>query len=950
MTVEISINIDQLAQEILAAADIKRFIIERAASLDVNDVARLRAVVDHLVSKDFHMASRLAEAVWEIGQWLGDDASRAYGEAARGRVEYCVGRYSQAFSHYERALTLMEKIGKPIEVAILQKQQLGALMYLGKHREAILLAARARRVLKTKGEQAQWAELETNIGNLHCYLLEQYRKSLRYYERARNIFIELGNEVSLARVDFNIANALTKLDRIDEALTIYQRASQIWRRHEMPVYAGLAEYNIAYLLFRRGQFNEALNYYYQVRENQQGLGDEVSVAWCNMDMAEIYLQLSVFEESARLAALAQTSFLKSENTFQAAWAQTLGGLALAGLGQLDAARRELSAALEQFSRQSSRVMVGLLHTYLAELELKAGNYQTALANSREAEEIFLKQRLPVKVAFAQLVLAKIAYHTGNLVRARALLRGVQQKAQKHAIAWLEYECYYLYGCLHETVGERELALTQFARAIDMVGAIRSYLSADELKSAFLRDKMNLFERAIELSLMLPGDAACALSYIEQAKSRSLADLLAHYVERELTEQLARPELRERFLMLLNEQNWYSSAAQWSREEENLTKRPRNSYLKERRIRCEQELTEIFRRIQIEHANYANLQQPATVELAQLQQLLAPDEAIIEYFASRKQGVSAFIITKERVLTRHNLISEAKIEELLESFQFQLGKFSLQPNYISKFLPLLEESAKRDLQQLYTHLIGPLATEIRGRSLAIVPHGLLHYVPFHALHNGECYLVERHTISYAPSITVYALCRQKETASAGPLLIFGLPDKAAPEIASEVNTLATLYPDTRVFIEAEASLANLKRYGPECRILHLATHGVVRSDNPLFSYLKLADGRLSFYNTFDLKLQAELVTLSACHTGINRIFPGDELHGLMRGFLYAGTPAMVVSLWEADDRATRELMTRFYQHLLAGECKRDALCAAQRELLAHHPHPYYWASFILFGKP
>ena len=118
---------------------------------------------------------------------------------------------------------------------------------------------------------------------------------------------------------------------------------------------------------------------------------------------------------------------------------------------------------------------------------------------------------------------------------------------------------------------------------------------------------------------------------------------------------------------------------------------------------------------------------------------------------------------------------------------------------------------------------------------------------------------------------------------------------------------------------------------------------------MFSSVRLDDGPLNFYDVFDLTLDAELVTLSACNTGVNRLAPGDELSGLMRGFLYAGAPSLVVSLWAVNDRSTCELMQTFYRHLQDGNSKRSSLRLAQLESLERYGHPYYWAPFILMGK-
>jgi CHAT domain-containing protein len=137
--------------------------------------------------------------------------------------------------------------------------------------------------------------------------------------------------------------------------------------------------------------------------------------------------------------------------------------------------------------------------------------------------------------------------------------------------------------------------------------------------------------------------------------------------------------------------------------------------------------------------------------------------------------------------------------------------------------------------------------------------------------------------------------------------------------------------------------------PTADLIHLACHGRFRADNPLFSALQLSDGWLTVNDAAQLQLQCNLVTLSACETGINAAAPGDELLGLARGFLLAGTPALLMSLWAVDDRATAEFMQHFYRHLQAGVGTAAALRQAQCQLLATYPHPFFWAPFILFGR-
>jgi CHAT domain-containing protein len=157
-------------------------------------------------------------------------------------------------------------------------------------------------------------------------------------------------------------------------------------------------------------------------------------------------------------------------------------------------------------------------------------------------------------------------------------------------------------------------------------------------------------------------------------------------------------------------------------------------------------------------------------------------------------------------------------------------------------------------------------------------------------------------------------------------------------------------------------ANVKRYSNEAAttevlrrnssgvdVLHLACHAQFRSDNPLFSAVKLSDGWFTARDAYGLRLNCGLVTLSACETGMNAVAPGDELLGLTRGFLSAGSSTVMMSLWTVDDEATAELMTKFYEELEQTKSPAAALRTAQVKLLQQRPHPFFWSPFVVVGR-
>jgi CHAT domain-containing protein len=223
------------------------------------------------------------------------------------------------------------------------------------------------------------------------------------------------------------------------------------------------------------------------------------------------------------------------------------------------------------------------------------------------------------------------------------------------------------------------------------------------------------------------------------------------------------------------------------------------------------------------------------------------------------------------------------------------------------------------------------------------------VPFHALFDGERYLIERFEISYAPSTTVYALCQERDARGLDGALVLGVDDPSIPAAADEARTVSKHLPGASVRVGEEATLTALWSEAPGRGALHLACHGLFRADNPMFSALKLHDGWLLASDAMGLDLDGALVALSACESGRSEVVGGDEILGLTRAFLGAGAATLAVSLWLVQDETTADLMGDWYERLRAGEQPAAALRAAQLELKEWHPHPYYWAPFVLIGK-
>jgi CHAT domain-containing protein len=261
-----------------------------------------------------------------------------------------------------------------------------------------------------------------------------------------------------------------------------------------------------------------------------------------------------------------------------------------------------------------------------------------------------------------------------------------------------------------------------------------------------------------------------------------------------------------------------------------------------------------------------------------------------------------------------------------------------------------EATNRHLHQLYRSLVAPFVDELTTPHLVIVPHGSLHFLPFHAFYDGEKYLVDRFEISYAPSASVLNRCLEKESVPDISPLLVGVADEQAFMVAEEITRLRRMFPEANVLLNETATRQAFVDNSRSSSFLHIATHAIFREDNPMFSSFKLADGWFTALDLFSMECQTNLVTLSGCQSGMTEVTVADDLLGLMRAFLYAGARSLLLSLWNVNDKSTSDLMALFYEEWQQGATKSTALRKAMMRVREQYPHPFHWAPFLLVGNP
>ena len=239
----------------------------------------------------------------------------------------------------------------------------------------------------------------------------------------------------------------------------------------------------------------------------------------------------------------------------------------------------------------------------------------------------------------------------------------------------------------------------------------------------------------------------------------------------------------------------------------------------------------------------------------------------------------------------------------------------------------------------------------GDIIGFIPGGELHGVPLHSLKIDGVYLIERNPVYYAPSSAILSKLTSKSisTNENRSVTVFGNPEGDLKWAGEEANQISKYF-NTKCFIEEKATKAELIKALKESEVIHLAGHGEFegRGDANL---LKLADQEvLKAEELFDMSFSNDLVVLSGCETGVQGIHAGDELLGLVTGFLYAGSKSVISALWRVDDEASQKLFNEFYRKIDSGKIKVIALQHAMKRLIADKTteHPYFWAAFTLNG--
>ncbi len=910
-------------------------------------ITELTDRVRELVRVDVQIALRASDISLLISSKLNDTESTARSLRARANALYATGDHAAAIDFHEQAAHLFDSLGLTNELARTLSSSIQPMLLIGEYDRAFAAAERAREIFVEEKNVWRLARLQINVGNIF-YRQDRFAEALECYQQAlRDLPVDKDPE-GIAAVLSNIATCQISLNSFPKALEAYKQARDFCTKHDMPLLVSQADYNIAYLYYLRGEYTTAIEMLRAARDSAEAIGDAYHYSLCNLDLSELYLELNLSDEAWELSQQGYEGFQKLGMGYETAKCLAFSAMAASQIGRAFEAIKLFTEAREIFVRENNRAWPSLIDLYRALVYFNEGRYFEAKRLCMEVIKPFGTLNLVSKFILAQLLLARIALATDDLDEASQRVTEAMEKVKQIGAPVLTYQCHLLAGDIYLASGDADEAYQSYQIARDDLETLRSSLRGEELKIAFIKNRLVVYEHLVEICMnrKTPGTTEEAFHYVEQAKSRSLMDWFVRPAP-VLSEVSGQSELVRRIRETREELNWYYNLIERAQFQPEQRSPERISELEKQAREHETELLHMLQEATPTDAASAGLQMPSYLHFDDIRAALSPDTQLVEYFLLRDR-ILACIVGRER-LEIVPISLGSRVSGILRLLQLQTSNLRKNSQYLETSRDSLFETTQSYLGALYDELIRPVVALLQANHLVFVPHGLLHYVPFHALFDGKEHVIDRHTVSYAPSASIYALCETRTVNSGKSALVFGIPDSQAPAILDEVQALRGVLDDAEVFIGKNATEHVLRTRGPASHIIHIATHGRFRQDNPMFSAIRLGDSFLSLFDLYHLHLPVELITLSGCSTGLSGVSGGNELVGLARGLLHAGAQSLVLSLWDVHDESTAKFMTAFYKCLRQGKTKAAAMQAAMIGLRSHYPHAYQWAPFVLVGK-
>ena len=525
----------------------------------------------------------------------------------------------------------------------------------------------------------------------------------------------------------------------------------------------------------------------------------------------------------------------------------------------------------------------------------------------------------------------------NITEGQKVTIRLNEITDKYHLPFYQISAKFILSRYYLGFGDTPKAIGMLKDAIAIMEKQRSELVIDVLKESYMFNRQMLYDALIEI-LAKEGDYKGAFETAERAKSRVLIDLLAG-------KDIGKTPVESEFIRQDNK--YIGEIADGYRK---LIAAASGGPLVLNKAldkieKAEAGHRDVILKIKGQNEELYSLVSVEPLDADDISQLLDQNTTLFSYYVTDKI-LYIWAVNKDRVHLERIKISKDEATKLVSSFTAAItAKDKKQIGELS--------------EKIYDTFLKPVIPFVKGDRIGFIPHGPLYYLPFAAMSYKGQYLVDGFSIFYLPGAGVLKYIMKKQPSPGLKVLAFGNPDLGnkqldLPYAEAEVENIKKIIPQADVYLKAEATKNKAKEMLSNYDIVHFATHGLFIEEAPMNSGLLLAaggqgDGRLTAAEIFKLQFKGRAIVMSACKTALGLSSTGTEIMGLNRAFLYAGSPSVVATLWNIEDKSTAVFMETFYKNLKNNEDIADSLKNTQLDMIHRGYEPYDWAAFILTGK-
>ncbi|MFY0697541.1 MAG: CHAT domain-containing protein [Balneola sp.] len=829
----------------------------------------------------------------------------------------------------------------------------------------------------SSGDQYRIAQVSNSLSLLQ-YQLGYYDDAIKYGRVAVQSFEQIDDPFLLSISYRNLASAYEALGFTEEAEESLLKSYNTTLRTQNADLTSTVHYYLGSFYHRTGSYDKALANYSKYLTYVKEVGDVPFITPAYTFVASVYQSLGEFEnaleyynESVRLADL--------NNIGTSVKTRLNIAFCYQKLEELNLARSLYNKILSEQIKNDNAFDAIEIYLRFAELEHETGNFTKALSYAKKASDLSqgteskqLKAKSYASLSKAHLALnntdfalnySKRAYRIASVFKGYRLASYTASLAKAFYQAQSDSAFYYA-----------DLAFAEIERE-------QSSVYGENLESGVFSNYADFYNEVAYWYLEQKDDIYKAFEITERGRARVLLERLS------FSESDLQNVVEDTTLIALRQKE--KNIDKLYRQIENSKDEVSISKLKSELSELEFQYQSFTNELHLKYPKLRAFNELETIKIPEIQNSLSAEDALIEYMFTDHRLI-IFRITKDDADYTSVEIDSGSPKNHLSGL-------------VSDFRTAIQEKSALDLidkrsQPLFDLLLKPLSDKLDGiNNLLIVPSKSLSLLPFDALYINNSFLIEKFSIKYLPSSTIYKYIEPPHRTTSRELFAVagsGLNGSTSqtknysslPSTIMEVDAISKEFTDVLTLKDQEVSESKIKNSSlNEFRYLHFATHGNVNELNPQQSGLIISelvesegafqeDGYLNSKEISSLTFNADLVVLSACNTAVGKIISGEGLHGLQRSFFKAGASSVVVSLWSVYDNSTASLMGSFYKNLSRLEkeeiglwnkfklffdlyeppmfgYKENALHMAKKELLDHpyYDHPVYWAPFIMIGK-